>query len=524
MGPASPDFQADHQRQGTEPTAATQPRTAVDAAVVGAGIAGLTVAALLASEGWTVELLEAHHQSGGCAGTFRRGPYTFDVGATQVAGLEPGGSHARLFAHLGVEPPAATPLDPGCVVHLGDGSPPIRLWRDPARWRAERDKQFPGSERFWALCQALHQANWGFAGRDPVLPPRTLWDLGQLVGALSPANLASGLLAASSVADLLTLCGCAGDRRLRRFLDLQLRLYSQEPADRTAALYGATVLAMAQAPLGLWHLQGSMQVLSDQLETALSQGGGVLRLRTRVEGLRSLAGGGWQISCRGPANRQSTVEATDVVCSVPPQLLPELLGDAMPAGYAHRIASFGEPSGALVLYGAVPRDRLPADVPGHLQLDWSDPGSLFVSVSHEGDGRAPAGQATVIASVFTPARPWFELEPGAYDAAKARAQAGIQRGLGQLLGLKPDDWLHAELSTPRGFQRWTGRPFGYVGGLGQRPSRFGPFGLASRSPLPGLWLCGDSIYPGEGTAGVSLSALTACRQLLASKGEELQLG
>jgi phytoene dehydrogenase-like protein len=57
-----------------------------------------------------------------------------------------------------------------------------------------------------------------------------------------------------------------------------------------------------------------------------------------------------------------------------------------------------------------------------------------------------------------------------------------------------------------------------VGGLGQHPSRFGPFGLASRSPLAGLWLCGDSIHPGEGTAGVSLSALMAIRQLLAARG------
>ena len=39
--------------------------------------------------------------------------------------------------------------------------------------------------------------------------------------------------------------------------------------------------------------------------------------------------------------------------------------------------------------------------------------------------------------------------------------------------------------------RWTGRPWGYVGGLGQQPQHFGPFGLASRTPLRGLWLCGD---------------------------------
>ncbi|NBQ21979.1 MAG: FAD-dependent oxidoreductase, partial [Synechococcaceae bacterium WB6_3B_236] len=71
-------------------------------AVLGAGIAGLTAAALLAQAGQRVLLLEAHHRSGGCAGTFRRGPYTFDVGATQVAGWEAGGIHRRLFQQLEV--------------------------------------------------------------------------------------------------------------------------------------------------------------------------------------------------------------------------------------------------------------------------------------------------------------------------------------------------------------------------------------------------------------------------------------
>ncbi|MFN9933016.1 MAG: FAD-dependent oxidoreductase, partial [Cyanobacteriota bacterium] len=224
----------------------------LDVAVVGAGIAGLTAAALLAQEGLGVDLLEAHTQSGGCAGTFRRGPYLFDVGATQVAGLEPGGVHARLFHHLGVPAPAATPLDPGCVVDLADGQAPVRLHRDPEAWREERERQFPGSGRFWDLCAAIHRASWAFAGRDPVLPPRSLWDLGQLLTALRPASLASGLLTTATIADLQRLCGCSEGpvgARLRRFLDLQLRLYSQEPADRTAALYGATVLQMAQEPL-----------------------------------------------------------------------------------------------------------------------------------------------------------------------------------------------------------------------------------------------------------------------------------
>ncbi len=510
----------------------------MDVVVVGAGIAGLTAAALLAKQGLQVVLLEAHHQSGGCAGTFRRGPYVFDVGATQVAGLEqgdgtPAGVHARLFRHLGVAPPAAVPLDPGCVVDLADGREPVAIWRDPQRWRQERLRQFPGSERFWALCDALHRTNWAFASRDPVLPPRSWWDLGQLLGALGPGNLASGLLTTATMADLLRLSGCAADRRLRRFLDLQLRLYSQEPADRTAALYGATVLAMVQEPLGLWHLEGSMQALSEALESALTRHGGRLRLRHRVERLQppEQPGGDWRITGRRggapPGDRRPPGEvfhlsAPEVVVSLPPQTLPALLGDALPGGYRRRLEALPEPSGALVFYGAVERDRLPPGCPSHLQLEAPDPGSLFVSVSQEGDGRAPAGRATVIASVFTPARPWFDGDEADYQAQKQEAMAAIQRGLERLLGVEPADWLHGELATPRGFAGWTGRPWGYVGGLGQHPSRFGPFGLASRTPLAGLWLCGDAIHPGEGTAGVSLSALMACRQLLAGRGVDLR--
>ena len=488
-----------------------------DVVVVGAGIAGLTAAALLAQEGLAVDLLEAHHQSGGCAGTFQRGPYVFDAGATQVAGLEPGGSHQRLLQHFGLPLPPATPLDPVCAVDLADGRPRIQIWRDPQRWADERRQQFPGSERFWRLCGALHAANWRFASHDPVLPPRSLWDLGQLLPAIGPDTLISGLLSGATVTDLLQLSGCAGDQRLRQFLDLQLRLYSQEPADGTAALYGSTVLAMGQAPLGLWHLQGSMQVLSQQLEQALARAGGRLRLRHRVRGLRRV-GADWQVSGKGFA-----ISSPAVVLALPVQSLPELLGEQLPRGYRRRLSALEDPSGAVVFYGACRREQLPEVGASHLQLAWPDPGPLFVSVSQEGDGRAPTGQATVIASVFTPARPWFQLEAGPYRQAKAAAMVGIQRGLQQLLGLAPQAWLHAELATPRGFARWTGRPYGFVGGLGQQPKSFGPFGLASRTPLPGLWLCGDSIHPGEGTAAVGLSALMACRQLLAAQGRRLML-
>ncbi|MBV8078601.1 MAG: NAD(P)-binding protein, partial [Planctomycetaceae bacterium] len=48
-----------------------------DYVIIGSGMAGLTVGALLAKAGKTVCMLEAHEYPGGCAHSFPIGRYTF---------------------------------------------------------------------------------------------------------------------------------------------------------------------------------------------------------------------------------------------------------------------------------------------------------------------------------------------------------------------------------------------------------------------------------------------------------------
>lgn len=507
-------------------------KPASSAIVIGAGIGGLTTAALLAHRGYQVLIVDQAIVPGGCASTFKRKGFIFDVGATQVAGLEPGGIHHRIFSELELDLPAATPCDPACAVFLPHETEPIRVWRDPQRWQAERQQQFPGSEPFWQLMADLFRYSWAFQSRDPVLPPRHWWDFWQLVQAVRPDTLLTLPHTFSTVGQVLRWYGLGDDLRLKTFLDLQLKLYSQVDADATALLYAATALGVSQSPQGLSHLQGSMQALSDRLVAALERDGGKLLMRHTVQRIVIENDRAVAVELYDQKTGQVWTEAADhIIANVPVQNLVQLLGDRVPPGYQHRVEKLPPASGAFVIYLGVKQTAIPAECPPHLQFlyDYDGPiaenNSLFVSVSHPGDGRAPEGYATIIASSFTDPAIWWGTsgdegggggeENSSYQLLKQQYTREAIDRLSQYFNLTSETIVHVEAATPRTFAHYTGRDRGIVGGIGQRIVTFGPFGFANRTSIPHLWLVGDSTHPGEGTAGVSYSALTVARQITA---------
>lgn len=496
--------------------------------VIGAGIGGLTAGALLAQRGYQVRVFDGAIVPGGCASTFKRRGFTFDVGATQVAGLEPGGIHHRIFSELEIAVPPATECDPACAVFLPGEKEPINVWRDPEKWKAERQRQFPGSEPFWQLMARLFRASWRFQSRDPVLPPRNLWDIGQLIKALRLDTTITFPFTLMTVGDALRFCGVEKDNRLKTFLDLQLKLYSQVTAEETALLYAATALGVSQFPQGLYHLEGSMQVLSDRLVEGLEKHGGQLFMRHRVKQIELTEKGASSATISNQKTGEIWIETADIiVANVPVQNLVKLIewGDQKKSIwqqlYRRRVENLPPASGAFVVYLGVKQEAIPENCPPHLQFlydirgEIAENNSLFVSVSRPGDGRSPEGMATITASSFTDTQPWANCED--YSQLKQHYTDDAIARLGEYFHLTADTIVHREAATPRTFAHFTARDRGIVGGVGQRISTFGPFGFATRTPVRNLWLVGDSTHPGEGTAGVSYSALTAVRQIEAQR-------
>src|SRR5690606_41647372 len=101
--------------------------------VIGAGIGGLTTAAILARAGLDVTVLEAHVYPGGCAGTFFHKGYRFEAGATLAGGFYPGGPMDIVAQAAGIERWPAHPSEPAMAVHLPGGAGAPRSG-DDRRW------------------------------------------------------------------------------------------------------------------------------------------------------------------------------------------------------------------------------------------------------------------------------------------------------------------------------------------------------------------------------------------------------
>lgn len=120
-----------------------------DAIVIGAGNGGLTAAATLARHGVNVLLLERHNIPGGCATSFCRGRFEFEVSLHQLSGLGSADKPGPLRATLG----QLEVMDRLEFVQMKDlyravipGHLDITLKPDRETMIAELQRQFPGEK------------------------------------------------------------------------------------------------------------------------------------------------------------------------------------------------------------------------------------------------------------------------------------------------------------------------------------------------------------------------------------------
>jgi len=486
--------------------------------VIGAGIGGLTAAAALARSGLSVTVLEAHVYPGGCAGTFYHRGYRFDAGATLAAGFYPDGPMDQVARAAGIGSWTVQAADVAMVVHLPGGSA-VHCYGDRRRW-AERERAFGRqSAPFWRWQEETSDQLWDLALRQPSWPPQKPADLADLahhglawLGADLPRRLRPGL-ALDAMRPAAAHLGGATEA-LRLFVDAQLLISAQATGRYANALYGAAALDLPRR--GVAHAVGGMGAVAEELVAAVRRAGGQVLFRQAARRIATdPARGGRPAAVE--TSKGCSFPADLVIANLPPHNLVSLLGAQQPRRL-RRLSPRPEGLwGAFMLYVGLDGSVVPEGLPLHHQVVLREPmgngNTVFLSLSPSWDRtRAPAARRALTISSHTELGPWwnlFESDRPAYEARRAALTARVLEAAEIALpGLRGAADLVLP-ATPVTFQRFTRRAWGWVGGFPQTHL------LRAWGPrlAPGLWLVGDSIFPGQSVPAAALGGLRVARMI-----------
>ncbi|MBO9361194.1 MAG: FAD-dependent oxidoreductase [Thermoflexus sp.] len=486
--------------------------------VIGAGIGGLTTAALLAHDGMKVEVLEAHTDPGGCAATFADRGFRFDAGATLAAGFAPGMPTAILGERLGIS--WGTHPEPLAMqVHLPDGTT-ISRWTDRERWQAERRAHFgEGGERFWTWQEQTAQALWDLAQGGLPWPPQDAGEGWALFRRATAWLRQHPRTWGSLIQDAFRPVGARlpDGGRLRLFVDAQLIISAQASAAQANALYGAIALDLPHTGVGT--MPGGIGAIAERLVEAVQRAGGRVCFGQEVRRVRRFGPHTFRVE----TGDGEAVEAEGVIFNMPPPNAAILLRDEAPSALRRLLEVPSDGWGAFMAYLGVPEHLIPPSLPLHHQIltghELVEGGMIFLTLSPPWDPtRAPPGFRCVTISTHTDLASWWEAlarGPQAYAARKAELTKRVLQAARRLLpelpvaeAEWPEGWV-LRTATPVTFHQFTRRARGWVAGFPQTSL----WRYVSPRLAPGLWLVGDTIFPGPSIPAVILGAIRVTQQV-----------
>ena len=238
-------------------------------------------------------------------------------------------------------------------------------------------------------------------------------------------------------------------------------------------------------------------------------------MSSRVKSCRRIPEG-WEVE-----TRKGNVKARTIVANMLPQAVDSLCSEEASLSMKRLKGAVEEGWGAVMLYLVIEDHQGLARHPHHIQtiVDPTQPlmlgNHLFCSISGaDEEGRAPEGQRTVTVSTHIPLRQLREME----DEAQADWVQSIQERMREgLRACVPEVGAHIRVempASPRTFERFTRRPFGYVGGIPRTRGLHNYRGLFPTPYTKDLWLVGDSVFPGQSTLATAVGGVRTARAVL----------
>ena len=498
---------------GTNPIKAKRDKHVV---VIGAGLGGLSAAISLATEGFTVDLLEKNDKVGGKLNVLQKDGFTFDLGPSILTMPH---IFQKLFTHAGRKMEdyvSIQTVEPHWRNFFEDGST-LDLSSDPIRMKQELDKLGTNTaaefEQFLAyskkLCEVTEQGYFD-KGLD------TFWELIKHYGAVRS-------LMEFDVFRTM-------DQGVRRFikdpklvdvLNYFIKYVGSSPYDAPALM---NLLPYIQFGYGLWYVKGGMYNMAKGLQKLAEELGVKIRVNCEVAEIQHTGG-------RATAVRLSdnSVIPADIVVSNM-EAIPaykKLFKDQVQE--ARRLNRFAPTCSGLVLHLGV--DRIYQQLAHHNFFYSDHPREHFNSIFHNNrlsddptiylvapvksdPGQAPKGCEIIKVLPHIPnIDPDKPLQTEDYAAFRERVLIKLERmGLTDLRKhiVCEESWTPVDIE-----RRYYSNQGSIYGVVADRFKNLG-FKIPQRSKLfSNLYFVGGSVNPGGGMPMVTLSGQLARDKILA---------
>ncbi|NTU93869.1 MAG: FAD-dependent oxidoreductase [Chlorobiaceae bacterium] len=496
-----------------------------DAIIIGAGIGGLTTAALLQERGFSTIVFEKNLFPGGSCSAFRRGGYTFDAGASVFYGFcedDAKGTlnlHARIFRRLGQE--LRTIPDPVQIhYHMPNGFD-VPVHHERSRFLECLYRRFPhekeGIRQFYDELESVYDILSS-------LPAGSLEDPVH-ISAVGARHLVKSV--SLGVKTLYSMGGTARrfihDEELLHFIDLEAYSWAVQDA-RATPLVNAGICLADRHHGGINYPVGGSGVIPEALVRGIEKFGGQVRFGVTVEEVLIEEGRAVGVRLQGGEEVRAQVVVSNATVW---DTFDRLVNDTR-----HRVPEgrFVKAPSWFQVYLGVDASVIPDGFNVHhiLVEDWLRydelGGTIYFSAPTVLDpSLAPEGKHTLHLFVTSEIWEWEKFDrqsPEYRERKEAYARSLITRTERILPGLSGAVELMVT-ATPQTHERYLGRLDGSYGPM-LLPGQNVLLKPQNRTPVKNLFLSGDSTFPGQGVIAVTYSGVSCASYIARQLGKPLE--
>lgn len=488
-----------------------------DAIIIGAGIGGLTSAALLAKKGLKTLLIEKEKQVGGYVVSFKRDGFTIDATGAFVGGCQEGGEFYQILKQIG----AHEKVEFIPIHHIQNIYPGFKVCLNQGGFQPYLEallNLFPEEEKGLRTYVSL------------------VTQIGEEVRSYSERTFIKKILFPLYFPNLVRFYKSSHQVILDRLFkggEIKMALHTlpaTEPPSRLSFLFVATLISKALLE-GVFYPKGGMGKISEALANAFQQAGGEIHLQAEVQQILVKNG-----RVEGILTKDGKIfHSTILVSDFNPNRLFRMLPLEVQRPFLKKMKDLEYSFSCFILYIATNLDLksrdLPyftyirhlsdleeegrilqrGDIPAHPTLIVSIPTLLDMSL-------APSGQHLIKVLVHVPyphQEAWGKSDPTKYRRIKDEfSQKVIQQLEAKLIPDLRKHLLFHEAATPLTLERYTGNEMGAMYGLASTPQQMGNVRPPHQTPVKGLFQVGHYTRPSHGIVGASLSGLFATRTIL----------